>query len=76
MYILRAHKKVKARFADGNGQALVVFFAFIRFFMVRELGRALGEGTIARLVFQRRSAMEAGYERATEDDRKVMTVGN
>ena len=38
--------------------ALVVFFAFIPFFMVRGLGRVLGEGTIARLFFQRRSAMD------------------
>ena len=43
-------------------RALVVFFAFIPFFMVRELGRVLGKGTIARLFFQRRSAIEAGCD--------------
>ena len=35
--------------------ALVVFFAFIPFFAVRELGRVLGEGTISKLFFRRRS---------------------
>jgi hypothetical protein len=43
-------------------KALVVFFAFIPFFMVRELGRVLGKGAIARLFFQRRSAVEAGTD--------------
>ena len=32
-------------------RAMVVFFSFIPFFMVRELGRVLGEGTIAKLFF-------------------------
>lgn len=36
--------------------ALIVFFAFIPFFAVRELRKVLGEGTIAKLFFQRRSA--------------------
>ncbi len=38
-------------------RALVVFFAFIPFFAVREMGRVLGKGTIARLFFQRLSAI-------------------
>jgi hypothetical protein len=40
--------------------ALVVFFVFIPFFAVRELGRVLGEGMISGLFFRRRSAMEPG----------------
>ena len=34
--------------------SLVVFFAFIPFFAFRELGRLLGEGTLARLFFKAR----------------------
>ena len=34
-------------------RALIVFFAFIPLFMVRELGRVLGKGTIGRLFFRR-----------------------
>jgi hypothetical protein len=41
-------------------RALVVFFAFIPFFAVRELRRVLGNGLILKLFFQRRSAREAG----------------
>ena len=41
-------------------RALVVFFAFIPFFAVRELMRVLGRGVVQTLFFQRRSAMEAG----------------
>jgi hypothetical protein len=40
-------------------RALVVFFAFIPFFAVREMGRVLGEGVLRKLFFQRRSAIEA-----------------
>ena len=39
-------------------RALVIFFAFIPFFAVRELRRVLGEGAIA-IFFRRRSAAEA-----------------
>jgi hypothetical protein len=39
-------------------KTLVVFFAFIPFFMVRELGRVLGKETITKLFFQWRSAMK------------------
>jgi hypothetical protein len=52
-------------------RAMVVFFAFIPFFMVRELGGVLGEGTVAKLFFQQRSAVKVGHERATEDINKV-----
>ncbi len=37
-------------------RAMVVFFAFIPFFAVRELRRVLGEGVLHKLFFQRRSA--------------------
>lgn len=40
-------------------RVLVVFFAFIPFFMVRELGRVLGEGMIGRLFFRRSSVSPA-----------------
>jgi len=43
---------------------LVVFFAFIPFFAVRELRKVLGEGTLGKLFFQRRSATEPGPDRA------------
>ncbi len=36
--------------------ALVIFFAFIPFFAVKELEQVLGEGMIPKLFFQRRSA--------------------
>jgi hypothetical protein len=42
--------------------------------MVRVLARGLGGGTIARLFFQRRSAMETGNERTTEVLRKETKV--
>ncbi len=45
------------------GGALVVFFAFIPFFAARELGQVLGEGTIGKLFFQRRSTVELGRNR-------------
>ena len=47
-------------------RALVVFFAFIPLFAVRELRRVLGAGVI-NIFFRRRSAQEAGCE----DVRKV-----
>ena len=42
-------------------RALVIFFAFIPFFAVRELRRVLGEGAIG-IFFRRRSAAEAGCD--------------
>ena len=39
---------------------LVVFFAFIPFFAIRELTPVLGEGTLFKLFFQSRSAVEPG----------------
>jgi hypothetical protein len=56
-------------------RALVVFFAFIPFFMVRELGRVLGEETISRLFFRRRSVMELGCDppRKTLDKTTTLT---
>lgn len=39
---------------DGFAEALVVFFAFIPFFAVRELSRVTGEGKLKRLFFQKR----------------------
>ena len=53
--------EVMSRFNyEWLARALIVFFSFIPFFMVRQLGRVLGKGTIAGLFFQRRSAAEAG----------------
>jgi hypothetical protein len=43
---------------------LVVFFAFIPFFAIRELTPVLGEGTLFRLFFQSRSAVEPGDNEA------------
>jgi hypothetical protein len=40
-------------------RSLVVFFAFIPFFAVRELGRVLGTGKLHELFFRRRVAREA-----------------
>ncbi len=40
-------------------QSMVVFFAFIPFFAVRELGRVLGRGKIYELFFRRRVARES-----------------
>ena len=51
---------------------MVVFFAFIPFFAVRELRRVLGEGVI-RIFFHRESAAESGRD-TTEDVRKVTAV--
>jgi hypothetical protein len=44
--------------------ALVIFSAFIPFFAARELGQVLGEGTISKLFFQRRSTTKPGSDRA------------
>ena len=41
---------------------LVIFFVFIPFFAVRELGQVLGEGRISKLFFQRRSTMKPGFD--------------
>jgi hypothetical protein len=38
---------------------LVVFFAFIPFFAIKELGRVLGAGKIRELFFLRRAATES-----------------
>jgi len=43
--------------------ALVVFFAFIPFFALRELRRVMGEKTLRQLFFQRRSAIPTGPDR-------------
>jgi hypothetical protein len=43
--------------------ALVVFFMFIPFFAVRELRQVLGERTMSRLFFLRRSALKTGPDR-------------
>jgi hypothetical protein len=40
-------------------RCLIVFFAFIPFFAVRELGRVLGRGKILELFFRRRAARES-----------------
>ncbi len=40
--------------------ALVVLFAFIPFFAMRELREILGEGTMSKLFFHQRSAVEFG----------------
>jgi len=39
--------------------ALVIFFAFIPFFAIRELGRVLGRGTIHGMFFRRRVVTES-----------------
>jgi hypothetical protein len=39
--------------------ALVIFFSFIPFFAVRELGRVLGEGTLSKMFFQKREAAKS-----------------
>jgi hypothetical protein len=41
-------------------RSLVVFFAFIPLFAVKELGQVLGRGRIHELFFRRRTAREAG----------------
>jgi len=43
---------------------LVVFFAFIPFFAIRELTPVLGEGVMFRLFFQRRSVVEPSPDEA------------
>ena len=50
--------------------ALVVFFAFIPFFAVGELSQVLGEGTIRKLFFQSRSALEPGPDQAQDTSGK------
>jgi len=45
------------------GRGLIVFFAFIPFFAVKELGRVLGQGKIHELFFRRRVA--EGSDRST-----------
>jgi hypothetical protein len=44
---------------EWSANALLVFFAFIPFFAVRELGRVLGVGTIGKLFFRRRDVKES-----------------
>ena len=57
-----AVNEVTGRFNyEWLSRALVIFFAFIPLFAVRELKRALGEG-VTRIFFQRRSAAEAGCD--------------
>ncbi len=46
----------------ANG--LVVFFSFIPFFALRELKQVLGEGTLSKLFFRRRSATETDLDRS------------
>jgi hypothetical protein len=41
---------------------LVVFFAFIPFFAIRELNSVLGEGRLFKLFFQRRSTAEPSFD--------------
>ena len=54
--------EVMSRFNyEWLSRALVIFFAFIPFFGVRELRRVLGEG-VTDIFFQRRSATEAGSD--------------
>jgi hypothetical protein len=52
-------------------RALVVFFAFIPFFVVRELRRVLGDGLIRKLFFQRRSTREAGCDPNPLNNRSI-----
>ena len=40
---------------EMGANSLMVFFAFVPFFAVKELGRVLGDNTIGRLFFGRRS---------------------
>jgi hypothetical protein len=59
---------------------LLVFFAFIPFFGIKELGRVLGEGTIARLFFRRRSDTGTGCrcgskEELTEAQKEAAGIG-
>ena len=57
-----AAHEVMSRFNyEWLSRALVIFFAFIPFFAVRELRRVIGEGAIG-IFFQRRSATEAGSD--------------
>ena len=54
--------EVMSRFNyEWLSRALVIFFAFIPFFAVRELRRVLGEGAIG-IFFRRSSAAEAGRD--------------
>jgi len=57
-----AAHEVMSRFNyEWLSRALVIFFAFIPFFGVRELRRVLREG-VTDIFFQRRSATEAGID--------------
>ncbi len=49
---------------------LVVFFFFLSFFAVRELRQVFGEGTLYKLFFQKRSAIEPGPDQAQEMSEK------
>jgi hypothetical protein len=42
--------------------SLVIFFAFIPFFAVKELGRVMGEGKLSELFFRRRIAGESSFD--------------
>ncbi len=44
---------------------LVIFFAFIPFFAVKELGRVMGEGKLAELFLRRRAGKESNFDTAT-----------
>jgi len=57
---MEAIDKLMGRFTyELLAGGLVVFFVFIPFFAVRELRQVLGEGTISKLFFHRRSAMKS-----------------
>ena len=63
--------EVMSRFNyEWLSRALVIFFAFIPFFAVRELRRVLGEGAIG-IFFRRTSAAKAGSDSTSED---VLTI--
>ena len=63
--LMGAVSEFTSRFDDELlAGALVVFFSFIPFFAVRELGQVLGEGTISKLFFRKRSAVEPGPDQA------------
>ncbi|HAM52472.1 MAG TPA: hypothetical protein DCP92_17900 [Nitrospiraceae bacterium] len=48
-------------------KCLVVFFAFIPFFALKELGRVLGEGKMGELFFRRKPATDADLGRYKKD---------
>lgn len=43
-------------------ESLVIFFAFIPFFAVKELGRVMGEGKLGELFFRRRIARGSNFD--------------